>query len=98
MKIKLNGYIHCRPADDYMLNVHDGFQFSFWAFEDLENMGYALVAPCEFEAEIPDNFDPRGHIVQTLQERKKAMYAEFQTRLNEIDNQIARYTALEYAA
>ena len=45
--------------------------------------------------DLPEGFDPRAGAVETLKEQKQELMAEFRARINQIDQQISQYTAIE---
>lgn len=64
---------------------------------EMPSIGYTTVGSREFEVEIPDNYDPRPQQIKMLQERRADIAKEFSERCLEIDRQINKLSALEYA-
>ena len=94
----MTGHIQAKPAKEYDDNVLDGFALSFWTASDLAYIGYTHGCPVNIEIEVPDDFDPRAKTVEILQKKKQELMAEFQKRVNDIDDQIQRFTAITYEA
>ena len=98
--ITLNGFIQSKPKEYWAgeENCVDGFELSFFKYEELTCAGYSLVCPASITFDVPDNWDPRAGAVKALEEKRKELQAEFQARMSEIERQISQYTALEFAA
>lgn len=79
MKIQINGFIHYSPP------VCEGAAaWHFWPC-DMSEIGYVTVMPFSIEVDIPAEFDPRGKMVEMLQEKKREVMADFQKRITDID-------------
>ena len=96
--ITLEGFIHCKPSSWEHEHMVNGLEFSFWRFETLSSQGYAQVCPAKVTFELPEGFNPNPQFVGSLEAAKKKLMAEFQARVNEIDEQINRFTAIEYVS
>lgn len=96
MEIKLHGWVHGRP-DGYGPKEHQwkGLDLSFFAWEDMKQQGFILLAPAVVTFEIPDNYDPRASLVEALKIEEQRITAEFQEKVTAIHAQINRYMALE---
>ena len=57
-----------------------------------------VVSEHEFEVEVPDNFDPRPAMVESLEEQKRLAQAEFSKKVMEIDQRIQSLLAIEHVA
>ena len=96
-QITIKGFAHCRPASEHQSrnsNYRDGFSYGF-ANVQLEGDGFIPVGPATVTIDMPEDFDPRAGAVETLKQRKQQIMAEFQARINQIDQQISQYTAIE---
>ena len=100
--ITINGFIQAKIADEYSdsgaLTVIDGFNLTFWRWEDMKDQGYSLVGPVSFEYTLPESFDPRGEQVNILKAQKRELIAQFQARCTEIERKISELTALTFEA
>lgn len=57
---------------------------------------WVLLREHEFTVEVPDDFDPRPAKVACLQEMQRKVRAEMMARVNELQEQINKLTALEF--
>ena len=48
------------------------------------------------EIEVPENYDPRAQQIAALEKQKQRVMADFQKRVNEINERISKLSALEY--
>lgn len=93
----LQGFVHAHANvygasnDDWMVG---GFDLSVFRFDDMTVCGYTVVAPATITFEIPDNWDPRLAMVDVLRKEQARVRAEFQAKLNEIEDQINKYLAI----
>ena len=55
-----------------------------------------VIRDHEFEVETPDNYDPRAHLVENLEEQKNALRAEFALKVKEIDRRIQSVMAIAH--
>lgn len=97
-KIKL--YVTCEPAKNWEKGNHviDGFAYGFWLHNPIGIEGYIMAGSIEIDYEPPEGFDPRAGAVAALEAEKTRIQAEFQKRITDIEAQINKYTALEFAA
>lgn len=98
MTIKtLQGFVHAQP-DKYGLTQTDwmieGFDLSVWRRDDMRTCGMMLVAPATITFELPDNWDPRKAMVEVLRKEQNKIRAEFQKRMNELEDEIRKYLAI----
>ena len=96
-QITINGFAHCRPAKSHRhgdANVIDGFAYDFCHVQ-LDGDGCIAVGEATLTFDLPEGFDPRAGAVETLKEQKQKLMAEFQARINQIDQQISQFTAIE---
>ena len=57
--------------------------------------GRVVVSPHSFDVDVPDNFDPRPHMVASLRAAKEQARAEFAAKVTEYDRKINELLALE---
>ena len=96
-KITIKGFAHCTPANSWQSdssNYRDGFAYDFCHVQ-LDGDGFIAVGEATLTIDLPEGFDPRAGAVETLKEQKQKIMAEFQARINQIDQQISQYTAIE---
>ena len=96
-QITIKGFAHCRPASNWQAkdaNCINGFAYGFCDVE-LEGDGFIKAGTATLTIDLPEGFDPRAGVVETLKEQKQKLMAEFQARINQIDQQISQYTAIE---
>lgn len=53
------------------------------------------VGPCEIEVEVPDDFDPRAPMIETLRAQKQNVIATMTAKVALIDHEIGKLLALE---
>lgn len=96
MEVKLHGWIQGRP-DGYGPKEHrwKGLDLNFYGWEDMKAAGLICVAPAIVTFDVPDNYDPRGSLVEALKLEEQRITAEFQDRVTAIHAQINQYLALE---
>lgn len=63
---------------------------------DMSQYGYVPVCETEVEVDIPDDFDPLAGQVATLKQQRAKVHAEFQARVNEIDDALAKLLCLDF--
>jgi hypothetical protein len=96
-QITIKGFAHCKPANKWNTedsNYRDGFSYDFCHVE-LEGDGFIKAGTATLTIDLPEGFDPRAGAVETLKAEKQKIMAEFQARINQIDQQISQYTAIE---
>ena len=96
-QITIKGFAHCKPAQSYQhgdAHVIDGFSYHFCHVQ-LDGDGFIAVGEATLTFDLPEGFDPLAGAVETLKEQKQKLMAEFQARINQIDQQISQYTAIE---
>lgn len=54
-----------------------------------------VVREHSFTVDVPKDFDPRGQLVENLEEHKAQLRAEFAAKVVQIDRQIASLLALD---
>jgi hypothetical protein len=66
-------------------------------FFDYDPVGkdHVKVADHTVTVDVPDDFDPRSLMVQSLEQEKQRLTATFQARITEINGQIQNLLALE---
>jgi hypothetical protein len=65
---------------------------------DMAKYGYVYVKSIEVDYEVPDDFDIRGPMVAALDKQIQAVRAEFAKRINDLQDEKAKYLCLEMAA
>lgn len=55
-----------------------------------------IVAEHEFEVDVPDNFDPRPAMVESLNEQKRLAKVEFAKKVKELDERTQSLLAIEH--
>ena len=90
MKIEITGHIHWRKARYQKEEEYQFFQ------TDMSQYGYVVVCPTTLELEIPDDFDPVKGQVEVLKKERARIHAEFQSRVNEIDDALSKLLCLEF--
>ncbi len=96
-QITITGFAYCKPASKWETgntNYRDGFAYGFCHME-LNGDGFISAGPATMTIDLPEGFDPRAGAVETLKAEKQKMMAAFQARINQIDQQISQYTAIE---
>jgi hypothetical protein len=73
-------------------------QFYLLSSKDMSEYGYVYVKPVEVTYEVPDDFDIRGPMVAALDKQIQAVRAEFAKRINDLQDEKAKYLCLEMAA
>lgn len=68
--------------------------YSCWPY-DTTSCGYVLLETRELEFESPSDLMLKSQLIRLLREKKKAVQAEAQGKLNEIDAEIQNLLALE---
>lgn len=101
-QITIQGFAYCKVAQSYehgQSDVIDGFKYDFHisSVEDWGD-GYIHAGTSTLTIELPEGFDPRAGAVQSLEEQRKKIQAEFQAQMVEIDRQISQFTAIECSA
>jgi hypothetical protein len=57
---------------------------------------FVKVADHTVTVDVPDDFDPRSLMVQSLEQEKQKLTAAFQARITEINGQIQNLLAIEH--
>jgi hypothetical protein len=73
---------------------HGAPGFKFFDFNP-SGKDFVKVADHTVTVDVPDDFDPRSLMVQSLEQEKQKLTAAFQARITEIDGQIQNLLALE---
>jgi hypothetical protein len=90
MKVEINGCVAFGKFD------WEGGRGGYRFFDMTEpHSAFVKVADYTVAVEIPDSFDPRGHMVSVLEQEKAKITAEFQKRVTEINGQIQSLLAIE---
>lgn len=96
-QLTIKGFAYCKPAHEYETgntNCRDGFAYGFCHMQ-LDGYGFISAGPATMTIDLPEGFDPRSGAVEVLKEQKQKLMAEFQARINQIDQQISQFTAIE---
>lgn len=99
-QLTIKGFAYCKPAREWESdnsNYRDGFNYGY-CHAELDGDGFIKAGTATLTIDLPDDFDPRAGAVETLKDQKQKLMAEFQARINQIDQQISQYTAIECAA
>lgn len=91
----VNGYITIKHSI-YTKEPEIGFQM--WKPSAEYAPDTVVVAEHQIEVEVPDDFDPRPGMVDSLKEQKKKEMARFALRVKEIDDRIHSLLAIEHVA
>ncbi|HDR9501277.1 TPA: hypothetical protein QDC06_004573 [Burkholderia cepacia] len=95
----MTGYIMAAKSKEYDFDASryvDKLIFSFSHYDSSKyNKDEVVVRQHSFDAEVPDNFDPRDGLVANLEREKKELMAKFQARVTEIAAQIQSLLAIE---
>lgn len=98
--LTIEGFAYCKPSEPYehgSRNSVDGFTYRYSAHDVKDyGSGYIDAGRATMTIQLPEGFDPRQGAVTALEHQKKAIMAEFQKRMTEIDQQISRFTAIDY--
>jgi hypothetical protein len=76
---------------------HGKPSFKFFDY-DPSGKDHVKVADHTVTVEVPDDFDPRSLMVQSLEREKQNLTAAFQARITEINGKIQSLLAIESAA
>lgn len=94
--IKLDGHIW------FMGNNYDGTPWLSFFQEGPDgcfvDSGYIKLAPYTIEIELPEGIDLYKAKLESLQHKRKLILAENQQRINQVDEEIQNYLAIEYKA
>lgn len=96
MKHVIKQVMHVHASKDY---GKDEVRLSLY-LTDMSEYGYICLGKLEVEVpfDLPEDFSFEGEQVKALQKEKKSVQAQCQSRLNQIDEQIARLLCIEYKA
>lgn len=92
-KHRIKGYI---TSTQYGLSGEPTINFATYKPSAEYSPNTVVVAEHEIEVEVPDNFDPRPAMVESLQEQKRLAEAEFGKKVREINQRIQSLLALEH--
>ena len=94
MKIKATVHIHFTK---YASSAKGG-EYELFPIK-LDDTSYrAYVGEQEIQIEVPDDFDPRPQQIAALETQKQKVMADYQKSVTDINSQISKLQALEYAA
>lgn len=71
------------------------FDNPVWEDKNTSFKDFLKIAPYTIEIEIPESLDLHKAQLTALQEKRKLILAENETRLNAVDNEIAKLMAIE---
>ena len=97
-QITIKGFAYCKPAESWeadRTDVFNGFRYGFIYTNIDGTNGYIHAGTSTLTIDLPEGFDPRAGAVETLKAEKQKIMAEFQARINQIDQQISQFTAIE---
>lgn len=93
MKVQIKGFIFARP--DY----HGELVYSFADYDRSQfDNGLVKVREHTFEADVPDEFDPRPGMIDNLKREKQRVLAECAAQVTELDGRIQSLQAIENGA
>lgn len=93
MKVQIKGFIFARP--DY----HGELVYSFADYDRSQfDNGLLKVREHTFEADVPDEFDPRPGMIANLKREKQRVLAECAAQVTELDGRIQSFQAIENGA
>jgi hypothetical protein len=99
MKVTLKGFIIANKSKRYDAKTGayvDHISYSFSQFDSSKyDANDVVVREQSFEADVPDDFDPRPGIVANLEREKQKITADFQARVTELNAQIQSALAIE---
>lgn len=90
MKVKIDGYIAARK-EVWDVDV----RYSFFSC-DMSDHGYVTVMPHSIEIDIPNSFNMDAAMIDLLMKKKEKLLNEFNKRIEEINEEISKYSALTY--
>lgn len=100
MKHKIQGFVIWEKSP-YMdaprirFSESDATAFNKRNPSDLIFRNDVTVGPCEIEVEVPDDFDPRAPMIETLRAQKQSVIATMTAKVALIDHEIGKLLALE---
>ena len=89
----IKGYI---TSTQYSLHSKPTIDFATYKPRAEYSPNTVIVAEHEFEVDVPDDFDPRPSMVDSLKEQKRLARAEFAKKVTEIDQRIQSLLAIEH--
>jgi hypothetical protein len=100
MKVTINGYVHARQNKTYCAKTNEfaaSIEYQIFPFDMSEHSSSGQVLVCEtpIEIEVPDSFDIRAGLVESLEREKRNAAAEYQNCVTEMDAQIQSLLAIE---
>jgi hypothetical protein len=84
--------------------IYKKYDFMFWPrhgdkniqnIESWAKQGYIYLSPFDIEIEVPKDVDLRKSTLKLLQEKRKLVLSDNQMKLNQIDNEIQEFLAIE---
>ena len=101
MKVTIKAHVHAKNGLHYDAETKTHIQktaYELYPFDMSKatySEGRVLIGIQDVTVEIPESFDIRDGLVKNLEREKKALMAEFNKRVTEIDRQIQTYLAIE---
>lgn len=93
----IKGHVYWQQ-NEYMKSpriVFDQYDMRKWPEQSRD--GRVWISEHSFEVEVPDDFDPRPQMVESLRAEKDRIRAEFAAKVAELDGRINSLLALEMA-
>ncbi|MBY4947038.1 hypothetical protein K6V92_10450 [Cupriavidus respiraculi] len=91
--IEVKAFVHATK------NYDDSYTYTVFGMDvSGQSLGYILVGETTLSYELPDAFNPVAAEVAALEKKRDAMRADFNGRLRQINEQIAKLQAIEYTA
>ena len=94
--ITINQHLYCQPASEWDKEATNGYNLSLMASLNMAMHGYTYVKPISTTVELPDDWNPALDVVETLKEKKRELMVELQCKINAIDDQISKLTAIGF--
>ncbi len=92
--ITIEQHLHCQPANEWDKNAVNGYTLHLMSSPEMSEYGYTYIKPISTTVELPDDWNPAPDIVETLKEKKRELLVELQCKINAIDDQISKLTAI----
>lgn len=99
MKVNIKAYVHAQKRDRWDSEKQEWVPEVSYVIHACDMTKYiedsVFIGEQEIEVEIPDDFDFRPGLVESLEREKKAVMAEFGKRVAELDAKIQKLLAIE---
>lgn len=92
--ITIEQHLYCQPASEWNTEAVNGYSLHLMSSPEMSEYGYTYVKPVTTTFELPDDWNPAPDIVETLKEKRRELMVEMQCKINAIDDQISKLTAI----